>query len=127
MLKLPIEPSDQVLKLAAAEISAILRKHDIAGIVLLESRTHGEWINHITPSWSAARWIEDEGKGEGIHVRCKREDYPSKEAHVEALALTSGMLCAFRDGAQRIVRNMETILKPLADIIGIEHVSKFDR
>jgi hypothetical protein len=125
-LKLPKEPSDPKLLAAMEEIKAILVKHDIAAIVLLESQTHGEWLNHITPSWSAATMFRDE-KGEGIRVRCLAKDYPSKEAHAEALRLTSGMLMGFLDGAARIQRDMEAILGPLAAKIGIEHVTKFNR
>jgi hypothetical protein len=125
-LKLPKEPSDPKLLAAMEEIKAILIKHDIAAIVLLESETHGEWLNHITPSWSAARMINDE-KGEGIRVTCLAKDYPSKEAHAEALRLTSGMLMGFLDGARRIERNMEAVTMMLAEKIGIEHVSKFNR
>ncbi|SRR6266496_2419760 len=124
MLKLPTTPSDPNLLLAAAEITAILKKYDIAGICLIESQTHGEWINHITPSWSAAKPINDE-KGRGIHVRCKRADYPSEEAHKKVLKDTCGMLCGFRDGAERTRRDMEMVLAELSKIIGIEHVSKF--
>jgi len=29
------------------KIKAVLTEHDIAGMVLLESRTHGEWLQHI--------------------------------------------------------------------------------
>lgn len=124
MLRLPKEPSDPKLLLAAEEIKAILKKHDIAGICLIQSETHGEWINHITPSWSAAKLINDE-KGSGIHVRCKRADYPSEEAHRKALADTCGMLCGFRDGAERTRKDMECVLEQLSKIIGIEHVTKF--
>ncbi len=126
MIKLPKEPSDPNLLAAMEKIKVILAEHDIAGIVLLESQTHGEWLNHISPSWSAAMMFKDE-KGEGIRVRCLAKDYPTKEAHAEALRVTTGMLCGFRDGADRVSRNMEQVLEPLAKQIGIEHVSRFNR
>ena len=41
------------LRTAIAEIKQILKKHDIAGVVVLHDKTgHGEYLNEITPSYS---------------------------------------------------------------------------
>lgn len=123
MIHLPKEPSDPNLLAAMEKIKTVLREHDIAAIVLLESPTHGEWLNHITPSWSAAKWISDE-RGQGIHVHALAKDYPSQEAHKKALADTTGMLCGLRDGAAQVQRNMDQVLVELSKHISIEHVSR---
>lgn len=106
------------------KIKEILRLHDIAGIVVLQSETHAEWLNHLSPSWSAARMFKDE-RGEGIHVKALAKDYPSPEAHQHALEVTSGMLCGFREGALKISSNMETVLAMLTEKLGgIDHISR---
>lgn len=126
MLKLPKEPSDPTLKLAMAEIVAVLKKHDIAGIAVLQSKTHGEWLNEITASWTCTQ-METDGTNEVLRVRAKVADYPSKEAQQETVRLTVSMLCGFRDGAGRIKDNMESLLALLSGQMEIEHISRFDQ
>lgn len=124
-VKLPKEPFDPVLKAAMEEIKAVLVKYDIAGVCQLESKTHGEWLNHITPSWSCA-FFEDE-KQTLLRVRALLKDYPSKEARNEAIRLTTSMILGFKDGSERLARNMEAVAKMISKIVGeIEQVSRFD-
>src|SRR5439155_20478547 len=105
-LNLPKEPSDPKLKAAMEEIKAVLVKYDIGAVVILQSPTHGEWLNHITPSWSAA-WMETDDL---LRIRARLVDYPSAEHRNEAIRLTTSMLCGFRDGAQRIHDHMQSVL-----------------
>jgi hypothetical protein len=126
MIKLPAEPSDPNLLLAMEKIKAVLKEHDIAGMVILLSKTHGEWLQEITPTWSVATMIDD-ARGKGIRFKALAKDFPSKEAHQEAARLTVGMLCGFRDGADRISRDMEVMLTMLAEHFEIEHISRFNR
>lgn len=63
------------LKKAAAEIKDILDKHDIAGIVVLHTPGHGEFLTKIDTSYSCAFIDHTPGK-EGIRVRTRlQEDY----------------------------------------------------
>ena len=58
------------LKKAAEEIKAILKKHDIAGNVILHTPGFSEYLLEITPSYSAA-WLEN-----GIvRFRARAQDY----------------------------------------------------
>lgn len=125
-MQLPKELSDPKLKAAMEEIKAVLTKHDIGGICLLQSKTHGEWLNHITPNWSCAR-IETDGTNDILRVKAKVADYPSKEAQQETVRLTVSMLCGFRDGADRVSSNMAAILGMISEHTEIQHISKFDR
>lgn len=125
-VKLPDQPSDPKLLEAMEKIKAILNEYDIAAAVLLESKTHGEWLNHIATSWSVARMGRDE-RGEFMHVKALAKDYPSKEAHKKALEDTIGMLLGFKHGADRLSRNMDAVLEPLAKQFHIEHISKFNK
>lgn len=125
-LKLPKEPSDPKLLEAMEKIKAILNEYDIAAWVLLQSQTHGEWLNHISPSWSVAKMGKNE-LGEFIHIKALAKDYPSKEAHKKAVEDTIGMLIGFMDGSDRLSRNMEAVLETLSKQFGIEHISRFNR
>lgn len=46
------------LKKAMEEIKAILKKHDIAGSVILHTPGFSEYLNHIEPSYSLM-WFEN--------------------------------------------------------------------
>lgn len=122
MVKLPAEPSDPKLKQAMEEIKSVLKNYDIAGTAILQSQTHGEWLNEISPSWSCAKL-----EGEALQVKALAKDYPSIAARNEAIEVTVGMLCAFRDGSNKLRENMEAVLAMLSQKFEIEHVSRFDR
>lgn len=91
MVKLPAESSDPKLKAAMEEIKAVLTKYDIAAVAILQSKTHGEWLNEITPSWSCAKMERDEKGRQGIRFKATLQEYGSKEARNEAIRLTAGM------------------------------------
>jgi len=111
---------DPKLKIAAAEIEAILQKHDIAGIVMLQSPSHLEYIMAIAPSWSCC-WIEDYGNGaKAMRVKAKREDFPSKAAHVEALGNSIGMILGFTDCCESMRRNLAAVAETIATKTKIE-------
>ena len=109
------EPYDAKLKEAMAEIKAILDKHDIGGSINLVSKTHSEFRFHF-PSWSAAQF---ENGGEGIQIKCKREDYPSKKDQKEALELTCHVLLSIRDLCGKAFMAMDQI-RGMIESHGIE-------
>lgn len=43
------------LKIAMDEIKTILKKHDIAGFILLHAPGFSEYLNHVSPSYSCAK------------------------------------------------------------------------
>jgi hypothetical protein len=57
------------LKKAMEEIKAILKKHDIAGCIILHTPGFSEYLNHIETSYSVA-WHENGG----IRVKSKGRD-----------------------------------------------------
>lgn len=65
-------PDQRRLKIARAEIEAVLRKHDIAGVVTLHTPGMAEFFYDIRPSYSCA-WI-DEAAG-ALRVKSKLADY----------------------------------------------------
>lgn len=93
---------DPILKTAVAEIDAILKKHDIAGVVVLTSKSHVEYLMAITPTWSCCTY-EDTPQGKLLRVKAKAVDYPSKEARNEAISDTIGMLMGLSDVMEKAV------------------------
>lgn len=72
-----------------AEIKAILEKHDIAGGVVLHTPGFAEYLLHISPSYSCAKFT-DTGT---VHFRAKAEDFPGGvQERNKVLADTSNML-----------------------------------
>lgn len=104
---------DPKLKTAAAEISAILKKHDVAGIVILSSLTHTEYLIGVDPSWSPC-FSEETPKGKALRFRAKRADYPSKAAHHEAVGNGVGLIMGMLDTCRGVSATLEDCAGMLA-------------
>lgn len=66
------------LKKAAAEINEILKKYDIAGVVLLHTPGHSEYLLKLDPSYSCANMNEKTGEvrlkaTEAMYGKVKRD------------------------------------------------------
>lgn len=113
---------DPVLRAATEEIKAILKKHDIAGVVVLGSKTHTEFLLEVEPSWSAA--FEERNK-EGqrcIRLRALRKDYPTAEAHREAVRLTSSLLFGLHRPLEKMTESVLGLMMMLGKQLGVEHM-----
>jgi len=118
--------SDPKLILAAGEIKAVLRKHDIAGVMLLQGQKTMEFVREISPSWSCARLVPAlDGNGYVVRVRAKREDFPTAAAQKECIENTLGMLIGFQHQATRDAQDMGSVIARVAREVG--HVSNFIR
>lgn len=60
------------LKVAMEEIKSILKKNDVAGLVVLHTPGFSEYLLNIDPSYSIA-WIEN---GKGLRVKTNPQDPP---------------------------------------------------
>lgn len=77
------------LKRVMAEIDAILKREDIAGLVVLHTPGHAELLTRLDPSYSCAK-IEANGQ---LRVRAKAEDFGGDvNKRNEVLRNTSNML-----------------------------------
>src|SRR6185295_20303666 len=110
---------DPILQTAADEITAILKKHDIGGYVLLGSKTNTHFVRKLDPTWTCLTY-----EGEGVlRMRSKREDYPSKEAQGETMRLTVGLLQGLVDAGVRDMETLQDLLKRVGKINPYDHVS----
>lgn len=110
--------ADPKLKEAMAEISAILEKHDIAGQIVLLSKTHAEFKYRLDPSWSAIT------VGDGfLYIRAKKDELGSEEAVMEKAVLTAHILCQLRDLSSQGYAFSDKLIKELEKVYEIDHES----
>jgi hypothetical protein len=87
------QSSDPVLKSAMEEIRTILKDYDVGGTVVLNSRTHGEFLLH-DPEWCTVR---PEPRGLRIKISAKTDKKGADDTmgfvlgQVEALRLVLGL------------------------------------
>lgn len=88
-----IDAPDQArLKVARTEIEAILRKHDLAGVVVLHMPGMTEFFYDIRPSYSCA-WIDEEHQA--VRIKSIGADYGGdRQAQQHDLSATSNLFFA---------------------------------
>lgn len=86
-----IDAPDQArLKLARTEIEAVLKKHDLAGVVVLHTPGMTEFFHDIRPSYSCA-WLDEQAQM--LRVRSKLDHYHGDaQAQQHDQAATANML-----------------------------------
>jgi len=94
---------------AIKEIHAVLKKYDMAGLIIVANKTHTDYLMEIEPSWSCAR-LEQKDDTIEIRVRSKLVDYPSPEAQKDSLEKTVGVFVTFHDILRCLQKNVETVL-----------------
>ena len=105
---------DQKLQEACDEISAILKKHDVAGCVILASPSHMHFRYEITPSWSCAK-LQDDNKA--IRFMSKRENYSSAQEQKHAQEATIGMFTGFLQIGEKMVDDLGRLLAELSKMV----------
>lgn len=99
---------------ALDEITAVLKKHDMAGLVLVANPTHVDWRMHISPSWSCARFEEATGGGVMLRVRAKKEDFPTVADQKLCLERTVGTFVTFQDTMRALEGKLDDVLVMLS-------------
>lgn len=117
---------DPKLKTAMEEIKAVLKKHDIGGVVVLASETHMEYLHEIAPTWSCVRFEAGEGGVYGVRVRALAKDFPSKQAHQKCLSDSIGMIMGFANALEHSRELMMVIIRMVGNKIPFEHMTKHE-
>lgn len=105
------------LKKAAQEILFILNKYDIAGVVSLHTPGHGEFLMHLTPSYSCIKYEQG-----AIRMRAKKEDFNGNEKkRDEILMNTSNMLRIILDITDPMLNIIEELSDTLDKASNAEH------
>jgi hypothetical protein len=114
---------DPKLKAVAAEIAAILKKHDVAGTVVLSSPNFMEYLHHFEASWNALHFETVDGKP-ALRFRCKRADYPTKEAWAETMRVTIGTVQGFADALLEQGNTLQGLALTVGRKVHYEHMTK---
>ena len=101
------------LKSAMKEIEEVLKKHDIAGLVLVATPSDMEYLYAFQPSWSCARL-----KGNQLEIRAKREQYLTEQHFSETVAATTGMFLSFGTACASAIGDFEAISSAIAAQLG---------
>lgn len=88
-------PDQPRLKIARTEIEAVLRKHDLAGVVVLHTPGMSEFFYDIRPSYSCV-WIDEAARV--VRVKSLVADYgDDRAAQLHDQAATANMAAAIAD------------------------------
>lgn len=109
---------DPKLREASSEISAIFKKYDIGGYVVLTSPTHVEFVLEVDPTWSCATW-EDKQEGR-LRFKVSSKDMGKERAH-QLAEKTAHLVCGTRDMLSYGFLQFEKCYQMLKTQMKIEH------
>lgn len=105
------------LKKAMNEIKEILKRHDIAGVVVLHTPGNSEYLNEISPTYSCAKQ-----EGDTIRFRAKKADFKnSAELRDQCIADTSNMFSCLSDVLARNTLGLLDVSEQFDKIVDAEH------
>ncbi len=105
------------LKKAMAAIKDVLEAYDIAGIIVIHTPGHSEYINHISPSYSCAKQ-----EGDNLRIRAKASDYNGDvDMRNQKIKDTSNMLHILSEVGGRNALMMMEVSENLDQIVGATH------
>lgn len=100
---------DPRLKDCIEELRPILAKYDVAGVVMLASKTHLEFLYELSPSWSCLTQ-ESTPKGRMLRFKATGETHPNVEDKRLVQDLTLGMLAGLNDLAGKAAHDLENAM-----------------
>lgn len=105
------------LKAAKTEIMEVLKKHDIAGMFVLHTPGHGEFMLHVDTGYSCAKF-----NGNELRVRAKlQEDFGGdKKKWEQKIGDTVNMLQTFHECGGMLNDNIANMIEVVAEKVIIE-------
>lgn len=114
-------PDQQRLKVARVEIEAILRKHDLGGVVVLHTPGMTEFFYDIRPSYSCA-WIDQSVSC--VRVKSKLADYGGDKAvQQHDQAATANLLHWLATDLMKAGEMFADVARIVDNAVGAEHTS----
>jgi hypothetical protein len=106
------------LKKAMEEIKAILKKHDVGGVVILHTPGHSEYLHKLDPSYSCAKV-----DGNEVRIRAKlQEDFKGdKDAWYKKVRDTVNMFNLLASTCGNTAMSLFEISQKLDSIVDAEH------
>lgn len=112
-------PDQPRLKIARAEIEAVLRKHDLAGVVVLHTPGMSEFFYNIQPSYSCV-WIDEAHSI--LRLKSTLNDYGGDlQAQRRDLAATANMTQALAVDLTRAAQMFEDVARLVNRPFGARH------
>ncbi len=106
------------LKKAISEIEEILRKHDIAGLVVLHTPGFSEYIHHITPSYSCAKI---NGLTNSLELKAKKIHFSNETERINKLGDTANMFRLLSETAGLCTVNLMESSQEIDRVVGATH------
>ena len=107
--------------MAAEEIKAILKKHDIGAYVLLHTPGFSEYVNEISPSYSCAYWDHslDATGITGVRFKAKAAELPGgEEERNQKIADTDNMLLHMVTGVASAFKMYDMVYQTFENATG---------
>lgn len=103
------------------EITALIKKHNLMGLVIIGNGKDTDYRMEISPPWSCASFVPGgPGGSYGIRVRSKLTDYSDKAAQKKTLDQTVGTIMHFKHITGQLNENMQTLLQAISMHVDIE-------
>lgn len=107
------------LKIVMDEIKRTLEKHDVAGLVVLHTPGHSEYLLHINTTYSCAKL-----ESGGIRIKALKSDYGGDtERRDRKVADTSNMLSLLGDTGAYISNSVKQISAAVDATVKAEHTN----
>jgi len=118
-----IDAPDQArLKVARTEIEAVLKKYDLAGVVVLHTPGMSEFFHDIRPTYSCA-WIDEAASM--VRVKSLGADYGGdREAQVRDQAATANMAAALADNLTSAAGMFDEVQRVIDSLVQAEHTPR---
>ena len=108
-----------------AELQEIVRRYDLAATLLVVSETHQEWCYELSPSWSALRLVDDNGRP-AIRLKLKSSDFPTPELAHAALTRTVQVAAAMEAATRAAHADMEHLARMVGQHVPYSHWQRRD-
>lgn len=118
------DPYDPRLRAAMAEIIDVLLKYDIAGQIVVVSKTHSEFMTHY-PKWSVLQFQEDDNENViGIRFNTNGKEFKSKKEKHECAEATVHMIDQFEHISKEFYDMSHTTMMSLEPYLEIKRPIK---
>jgi hypothetical protein len=119
LFKTPDAPNQAKLKVARLEIEAVLKKHDLGGLVVLHTPGMSEFFYEVNPSWSCL--TIDEAVGH-VRVLSKLENFGGdKRRQGESQAATAELAFALAEQCTEAARMFSQVSVFVTKVLRATH------
>lgn len=113
-------PDQQRLKTARIEIEAVLKKHDLAGVVVLHTPGMVEYFYDIRPTYSVC-WVDESTSSIRIASKLDRDHGGKVELQLHDQSATANMAVSIADSLCHAAM-LFVALRDVVDLkLGVEH------